>query len=170
MSPALIRLNDSLAAFWRQRNARERTMLTLAAAVILSALIYAMLIAPALSGRAQLEKNLPLLHQQAAEMQALSRQAAQFASPAAVSPQPLSRENIDAALARKGLKAQNVAISGNLVKLQLPSASFAAILDWLDEMQKTAGFAIVDANIVALAQPDSVSATLTLRQPRNEAE
>jgi hypothetical protein len=35
-------------------------------------------------------------------------------------------------------------------------------------MQKSALVTVVEANIVALAQPDMVNATLTLRQQKNE--
>ena len=170
MSPTLDRIRESYAAFWQQRNVRERTMLTLAAAVIALALVYAVLIAPALGGRAQLEKNLPGLRLQAAEMQTLAQQASQLANRPPPARLALSRESIEAALARKGLKAQNLVVSGDMVKLQLASVSFAATLDWLDEMQRTAGMTVVDSNIVALAQSDTVSVTLTLRQQKSETE
>ena len=42
------------------------------------------------------------------------------------------------------------------------------MLDWLDEMQKTARLSVVDANIVALPAVDSINATLTLKQQRIE--
>ncbi len=168
MSGILKSYKESLAAFWQQRDARERAMLILAGTVIAAALIYAVLIEPAVSGRAQLEKSLPSLRLQAAEMQMLARQAAQFANPAAAPAPPVSRESIEAALARKGLKAQNIVASGDLIKVQLASASFAATLDWLDEMQKTARLLVVDTNFTALTGLDTVNATLTLRQQKND--
>lgn len=170
MSQTMNGFKESFAAFWRERNARERAMLMLAAAVVALALIYAVLLAPAVSGRAQLEKNLPALREQAAEMRALAQQAAQFANRSAAPRPALTRESVEAALARRALKAQNLVVSGDMVKLQLAAVSFAATLDWLDEMQKTAGLTIVDTNIVAQPQPDTVNATLTLRQQRSEAE
>jgi type II secretory pathway component PulM len=42
------------------------------------------------------------------------------------------------------------------------------MMNWLVEMQKTALLSVVDANIVALAQPDMVNATFTLRLPLHE--
>lgn len=170
MSPALDRIRDASTAFWQQRDARERAMLALAAAVIALALVYAVLIAPALGGRAQLEKSLPGLRLQAAEMQGLAQQASQFANRPPPAQLALSRESVEAALARKGLKAQNLVVSGDLLKLQLASVSFAATLDWLDEMQRTAGMTVVDSNIAGLAQTDTVSVTLTLRQQKSETE
>lgn len=158
----------SFSEFWAARDARERAMLSAAAAVVLSALVYALLIAPALTGREQLNRNLPQLRQQVAQLQALAIQAEALSGkpPAAVA--TLSRENIEAALARSGLKPQSVISTGDYAKVQLAAASFSGMLSWLNEMQKTALLYVVEADIVALAQADRVDATLTLRQARNE--
>lgn len=146
------------------RDARERAMLAAAATVAALGLFYALLIDPALTSRSQLNKNLPELRQQVALLQSLSKEAAALSGKAA-SPVPvLSEESIKTALAGKGLKPQSVTLSGDLAKVQLASASFAGVLAWLDDMQKTARLSVVDANIVALPQPDMVNATLTLRQ------
>lgn len=159
---------QSFAEFWALRNARERAMLAAATAVVALGLSYALLIAPALSGREQLGKNLPSLRQQAAQLQALSKEAAAFAGKSAPPGAAMSKEGIEAALARNGLKPQSVLLTGDLAKVQLAAASFAATLNWLDETQKTARLSVVDANIVALDKPDTVNALLTLRQQRNE--
>lgn len=154
-----------LSAFWVERNARERSVLVLAALAILLALVWLLLIDPALAGRAQLEKSLPALRQQAAELQALSKQALALDNGAAPPVASATRENIETSLARKGLKPQSVAVTGQLVKVQLAAASFAAIVAWLDEMQKTARLPLAEGNIETLAAVDTVNATLTLRQP-----
>jgi general secretion pathway protein M len=166
-SSALHGLKESVSSFWQERNANERAVLALAAVAIVSGLIYAILIGPALSGRAQIENSLPALRQQAAELQALSQQAAILVNTSAPPPLALSKESIELSLAGRGLKPQSVLLSGNLVKVQLASVSFAAMMEWLAQMQKSTRLSIVDANIVALPAPDSVNATLTLRQHRN---
>ena len=158
----------SFSEFWAARDPRERTMLTAAAAVIVLALLYTLLIDPALSGRKQLNKDLPALRQQVAQLQALAKEAAALSGKSAPTPPAITRENIDAALARKGLKPQSVMLSGDLVQVKLASVSFAGTLGWLDDMQTTAQLSVVDANIAALDKPDLVDATLTLRQSRNE--
>ena len=167
---------QSFSEFWMARNARERTMLAVAALVVAFSLAYVLLIAPAVAGRDQLNKNLPQLRQQVAWMQALSKEAATLSGKAGLpvggnSAAPLiviSRENIDATLARNGLKAQNVMLTGDFAKIQLASVPFSGMLNWLDDMQKNALLFVVDANIVALAQPDIVNATFTLHQQRND--
>ena len=170
MNPAslLNQSRQSLSEFWMARDARERAILAAAATAAALGLFYALLIDPALTGRSQLNKNLPELRQQVALLQALSKEAAALSGKAASPAPTLSQESIKTALAGKGLKPQSVTLSGDLAKVQLASASFAGMLAWLDDMQKTARLSVVDANIVALPQPDMVNVTLTLRQSGNE--
>ncbi len=156
---------QSFSEFWAVRDARERAMLAVAALVVTVGLAYALLIDPALSGRDQLNKNLPVLRQQVAQMQALSKEAAALSGKSASPLIAMSKENIEAALARNGLKPQSVMLTGDFAKVQLSAVSFAGTLNWLDDMQKTALLSVVDVNIVVLAQPDMVNATFTLRQP-----
>lgn len=164
----LDRSKQSFSEFWTARDARERAMLAAATVVAALGLTYALLIDPALSGRDRLNKSLPELRQQVAQLQALSQEAATYTATAAAPMAAISVESIKAALEAKGLKPQSVTLSGGLVKVQLTAVSFAGTLNWLDEMQKTARLSVADANIVAQDKPDTVNATLTLRQPRNE--
>jgi general secretion pathway protein M len=164
-------LNQSslfFSEFWAARDARERSMLAVAALVVTFALAYAILIDPALGGREQLNKSLPVLRQQVAKMRTLSEQAATLSAKPVAPPITMSRENIEAALARNGMKAQSVMLSGDFAKVQLSSVSFANTLYWLEDMQKTARISAADANIVALSQPDTINATFTLHQPAHE--
>ena len=80
----------------------------------------------------------------------------------------MSRQNIEAALARNGLKPQSVTPGNDSVKVQLASVSFAGMLKWLDEMQTTALLSVSDAEFVAQAEAGMVNATLTLRRTGNE--
>jgi hypothetical protein len=49
------------AAFWLARTAQERRFLTIGGAVALAALLYLILVEPAVDGRAQLRRTLPQL-------------------------------------------------------------------------------------------------------------
>ena len=170
MTPRL--LMDRFGNFWTEREPRERRMLSAGAAVVAAVLIYLVGFAPALQGRAQLQKALPEMRQQAASLQALAREAqalgagagATGANGATLSTQ----ESIEAGLARKGLKAQSVVVTGDLVRLQMNNVSFAGVLDWLDETQKSARLSVAESSFTALAQTDMVNATLNLRQPKTE--
>jgi general secretion pathway protein M len=161
-------LKESLAGFWSERDARERKILAIGAAAVAAALIWFVGVAPALSGSVRLEKDLPLLRQQALTLQSLAREA-QALNANAQPPATLStHESVEVALTRKGLKAQSIVVTGDLVRLQLNSTSFASILEWLDEMQKSARLSVVEGNFTALPQTDIVNATLSLRQPKTE--
>jgi general secretion pathway protein M len=164
--PLIVRYRLALSEFWNARNERERKQLLLAAIVVVLGLTYMLLLEPAYLGSKQLQKSLPTLRQQAAEVQAMSLQASALGRETPPPPPPMTRESIEAALTRAGLKPQNVAIIGtNLAKVQLSSVSFAGMAVWLDDMRKTARVGVADANITAQGQsPDTVNATLTLRQ------
>lgn len=168
MSNLLGRSRLSCSAFWAARNTRERTMLSAAAGVVACALIYALLVAPALTGREQLGKHLPLLREQLAQLQALSQQAGMLSGKRVMPTAAITRESIETALARHGLKAQSIVLTGDSAKVQLAAAPFSGMLAWLDDAQISARLYVIDANIVALAQTDQADVTLTLRQVRNE--
>ena len=80
----------------------------------------------------------------------------------------MTKQNIDEALARNGLKAQSVILAGDSAKVQLAAVSFTGTLNWLDGMQKNARLSVAEASIIALDQPDMIDATITLHQQRNE--
>ncbi|QDZ29145.1 type II secretion system protein GspM [Noviherbaspirillum sp. UKPF54] len=169
MNPTLNALNVKFATFWQERNPRERSLLAAAFAVIVLGLFYALLIDPALSGRKDMEKKLPALREQAAEVQALSKEAGALAGKGSAPAAAVTRESIESALNNRGLKPQSVIVTGELTKVQLNGASFSGIVDWLTEMQKSARLSVVDANVDAQAKADTVNATLTLRQQRSES-
>lgn len=157
-------LKQSFQGFWADRNQREQRMLIAAAIVVGLGLIYGLLIDPALSGRVDLEKRLPTLRQQAAEVQSLSKQAAALDSKAAVPAPAMTRESIETSLGRQGLQAQSIAVTGENLRLQLENASFAGLVAWLADMQRTARLTVTEANITTLEQVDRVNANLSLRQ------
>ena len=166
-------LKQSFATFWNARNKRERNMLSIAAAVVVLGLLYALFIDPALSGRETLERRLPALRQQSAEVQALAKEAAGAGANANANanastppPPPITRERLEASLSEKGLKAQNLSLTGELARVQLAGVSFASTVEWLAELQRTSRVAVVDAVVEAQAQPDTVNATLSLRQQK----
>lgn len=170
--------------FWEARNARERSVLTIAGGLLLLLLVWLWLIDPALQGRAQLKKTLPALHAQLAQLQALTKQSAALpaasseansaansagttsASTTSASTPSLSRSLLESSLARKGMKAQTLEINGELVQMKFSGVSFAALIAWLGEMQAAAQLAVNDATVVALTQSDKVDASLSLRQQR----
>lgn len=159
---------QSFSEFWSVRDARERTMLATAAVVVAISLVYALLIAPALTGRELLRKKLPLLREQVVQLQALSKEVVSYVEQSPPTVATMSKEAIETALSRTGLKPKSVTLSGDFAQIQLAEVSFASTLDWLKEMQKTALVSVVEANIIALTQADKVDAKITLQQHRNQ--
>ena len=164
----LVQARLSFTEFWAARNKREQAMLAMAALVVTFGLFYMLLFDPALTGRDRLNKSLPVLRQQVAQMQALSKQAAALSGKPAAPLMVMSKENIETALASNGLEAQSVILTGDFAKVQLAAASFSGTLNWLNDMQKSAQLSVVDANIVAQDKPGMVNATFTLRQQKND--
>ena len=159
-------LKLSFAEFWSVREARERNMLIIALLVILLSLVYAVLIAPAINGREILHKKLPALREQVTQMQSLSKLAASYGEQMPPTVGAISKESLEIALARNGLKPQSVTVAGDFIQLQLTDVSFTNTLNWLEEMQKSARVSVSEASIIALSQPDKVDVKLTLQQHR----
>lgn len=154
--------------FWLARSVQERKFLSVAFVAVFAALIYMLLIAPALRGRAQLEKNLPILRQQTSELQAMSREAQALSTQAPANIPPMSKESLEAALTHRGITPQAVVMTGDFAKIQLTAVPFANLLSWMDETQKSQRISVLDANIVAQETAGMVNATLTLKQQRTE--
>ncbi|PUA20204.1 type II secretion system protein GspM [Glaciimonas sp. PCH181] len=166
------KLRASLNAFWSQRDQRERRLLRSASVIIVLVLIYLVGINPALQGRTRLQKELPNLRQQSAQLQALIVKAAALPPPQTPGTAPPPKEGLTALLSSKGLKPQSIAVSGDSAKLTFSGIAFSALFDWLNEAQKTEHWKVVDASINAsggaTTQPDSVNATVTLSRQSNE--
>ena len=167
------KISTPVSLYWARRNQRERRLLAAAGVLILIAVIYLLLLDPALSGRARLQKDLPALRQQAAELQALTAKAISLSGQQAERPaSQLTKEAVETALKSKGLNPQSVVLSGDMAKVQLSAVAFAGLLDWLDDAQKNAHWQVVDANVTAAgganAQPGIVNATVTLWQQKHE--
>lgn len=158
------KLTDSTVLFWAARNRRERLLLIVAGVVVALGLLYLLLIDPAMQARARLYKNLPVLRQQAAQLQALAKQAAALPAVEAPDAAGISKERIEALLQKNGVQAHNVVWSNGFARLQLTQVPFGALLDALQALQRATRLRVVEANIVPdAAQAGRVNASLTLR-------
>lgn len=158
---------QSAAQAWNARTAREQHFLIGAGVALVVILFYLILIAPALQGRAQLQRNLPQLRLQAAQLKALADTATALPV-AADTTSMLSRQKLEGTLRQHGLKAQNVSISGDSVRLQFDEAPFAQLLECLATLQKTQQLVVADAAFGAKDKAGMVSATLQLNRQKDE--
>jgi general secretion pathway protein M len=152
------------AAFWGARTEQERRFLAVGGAVVGLGLVYGLLIDPALSGRERLRRELPVLRQEAAELQALATQASQLAGQQAPPVAALTRDALNAVLASRGLTPQNLVATGEYFKIEFKGVPFAGLISWLDDARRENRIVVQDGSVTAQDTAGMVDATLTLRQ------
>ncbi|GAB3448205.1 type II secretion system protein GspM [Massilia solisilvae] len=151
-------------AYWMARTEQERRTLSIGAGVLLLALAYLVLIAPAWEGRAELRRTLPQLRQQAAQLLALADEARSLAAQPAPQVAPMTREALLASLTARGINPASLTLTGEYAKAQLNNVSFANLMAWLDAQRRESRVQLQDGAITALPVAGQVDATLTLRQ------
>jgi general secretion pathway protein M len=152
------------AAFWGARTEQERRFRAVGGAVVGLGLVYGLLIDPALSGRERLRRELPVLRQEAAELQALATQASQLAGQQAPPVAALTRDALNAVLASRGLTPQNLVATGEYFKIEFKGVPFAGLISWLDDARRENRIVVQDGSVTAQDTAGMVDATLTLRQ------
>ena len=151
-------------ALWLARTEQERRYLAVGGTVVLLALLYLLLVEPAVSGRAQLRRSLPQLRQQAAELQAMAQEANNLAHAPTAPVTPLTRDALTASLSGRGLTPQSLSMTGEYIKFQLNNVSFANLTAWLDEQRRANRVLVQDAVVTAQPTAGQVDANLTLHQ------
>jgi len=157
-------LRERALAYWIARSEQERKFLAVGAAVVLLALLYLVLLAPALEGREQLRRSLPELRQQAAQLQTLAGEAQALAAQPAIEVAPLTRDALASTMTARGLDPASLTITGEFARVQLNNVSFANVIAWLDAQRRDSRLTVQDAQFKGLPALGQVDATLTLRQ------
>lgn len=160
----IVALRERALAYWLARTEQERKFLAIGAAVVLVALVYALLLAPALEGRDRLQRSLPALRQQAAQLQTMAAEASTLAANPAPPPAPMTREALTASLAQRSLAPGSLTLTGEYAKVQFNNVSFANLVAWLDAQRRENRIQVQDAAFTGLPAAGQVDATLTLRQ------
>ena len=161
---SIAQLKERLAVAWLARTEQERRYLAIGGAVAALALVYALFIAPALAGRARLEKELPQLRTENAQLRAMAAEAGELARQPVLQVAPMTRESLTASLTAMSLTAQSVAMTGEFARLQFSGVAFANLASWLDTERRANRVAVQESTVTALAAPGLVDATFTLRQ------
>jgi general secretion pathway protein M len=157
-------LKSQLAVSWHARTEQERKFLAIGAGVVVGALVYMLFIGPAFTGRAQLEKALPQLRQDAAQLRSMAVEAGELSRQPPAQGTPMSREGLVASLTAMGMTPQSVTMTGEFAKVQLSAVPFAILVGWLDGQRREGRISVQDASIGAQGEGGKVDATLTLRQ------
>lgn len=155
---------ERLALAWLARTEQERKVLAIGAALAALALVYGLFVAPALAGKAALEKELPQLRTQNAQLRAMALEAGELARQPVVQVTPMTRESLTASLAAVSITPQSVAMTGEFARLQLSGVSFANLVGWLDAQRRENRVGVQESTVTALAVAGQVDASLTLRQ------
>jgi general secretion pathway protein M len=170
LATTIAQYRERANALWLARTDQERRFLAVGGAIVLLALLYLILIDPAVEGRAQLRRQLPQLRQQAAELQAMAQEASTLARAPATQVAPITRETVSTSLSGRGLTPQSLSMTGEFIKLQLNNVSFAGLATWLDEQRRANRILVQDAAVTALPTAGQVDASLTLRQNTGAAQ
>ncbi|QYF94992.1 type II secretion system protein M [Massilia sp. PAMC28688] len=166
---AIANVRERAALYWLARTEKERTYLTVGGATVAGALVYMLLIDPAVTGIATLNKKLPEMREQAARVEALAREAGDLARQAPPQVTPMTKEALSASLAARSLSPTSLAMTGDYAKLQFTNVPFAGLYSWLDAQRRDHRIEVQDLAVTAGTPLGQVDATLTLRQATAEA-
>jgi len=159
-------LIQQFKAFWNELDARERNMLASAGVFIALTLLYLVFLDPAISGRQKLQTQIPILRQQVAEISALSGQQMKLAASLSQIVEPVTKEIVEASLAARGIKAQSLSVTDDIVRIQVQTVAYANVMDWLLESQRASRLTVEEAKMTALPESGQVSVVLMLKQQR----
>jgi general secretion pathway protein M len=164
MSRFFSQLKEGITLYWLARTEQERKFLGAGMAAIALALVYTTLVDPAISGRAKLEKTLPQLRQQAAELQALAIEAGDLERQPPATPTQMTRDSLAASLLSRSMTPTQLSMTGEYAKLQLAGVSFANLESWLEAQRRESRIVVLDASFTGQTPLGNVDATLTLHQ------
>jgi general secretion pathway protein M len=160
---------DALLRFWSERAPREKMILASGGVVLALVIAYLMLIEPAATGIARLERGLPQARAQAAQLDALiSEVKALKGRPqvATVSPSE-ARASLEKSLAAAGLKAARIVpLADGDLQLTFSNVPFAGWALWLSSIERELGARTMGVNATATATAGHVDVELALRLAR----
>lgn len=158
------RVRERATAYWIARTEQERRYLTAGFVVVTLALVYMGLIEPAVEGRAQLQRSLPALRLQAAEVAGMANEARALVGQPPVPVTPMTRETLMASLSARGITPGSLTLTGEFARLQVSGVSFANLVSWLDAQRRENRIAVQEGTFSAQDPVGQVDANLTLRQ------
>lgn len=142
---------NALLERWHAMTEREQRMVAIAIAAVAAALVWFVAIEPALDGTQRIEKALPRVRAQAAEVAGLAQLAAQRPATTRRASGDL-RAAIQASL--DGLPTKpTVASNGTVVTVKFEGASYPQVAQWAGRALRESGAHIETASVTAGAEP-----------------
>ncbi len=161
---------EGLRQFWAERAPREKAILGSGAAILVVAVLYLMLIEPAWSGIARLERSLPQQRSQAAELDALLGEVKSLKSQPQVATVSASevRGAIESSLKRAGLKSSRlVPLSDGDLQITFANVPYGVWAGWLASVERELGARTMAVTVTGKdATPGNVDAEVGLRLAR----
>ena len=164
---------EQLLQRWQQLSARERRLLAGACAVAICALVFLVLVEPAMNGREAVQARLPVLRAQVAEADLMVSEARRLSSAAASAPRASLqsvRVRLEQSLESAGLRAgvQQIQATESLIDLRLRGVSFAALLAWLEPALRDTRLRVADLSVTRESEPGLVTVRMVLELPGGE--
>jgi general secretion pathway protein M len=161
---------ETLRQFWSAREPRERLVLAGGAALAGVALLYVLLIDPAFSAIARLQRSLPNARAQSAQLEALLTEVRALKSRPAVAAASGADAPaaIEQSLAAAGLKAGRVVpLANGALQLTFVNVPYAAWSVWLASAERELGMHAVSVTVKTTAAPGNADVELALRSGRD---
>lgn len=158
------RVRERATGYWIARSEQERRYLAAGFGVALLALVYLGLIEPPVEGRARLQRSLPELRQQSAQLASMAVQARALSGQTPVPVTAMTRESLIASLTARGITPGSLTVTGEYARLQVTGVSFANLVSWLDAQRRENRIAVQEGSFTAQDPAGQADANLTLRQ------
>lgn len=162
-------VRDALTEWYAARAPREKRLLQVGGTLVLAALVYNVLWAPAWDGRARIAASLPLLEVQLADVRRQVDEAHRLKAAAAVrAPTGVAlRDALAASLAQAGIAEPKFTVLGHGVQVDAKNVPFGAWMAWLDDVRRTEHVRVASAHATSEAQPGHATVSVML-QPAAE--
>jgi general secretion pathway protein M len=162
---------EALLRFWAERAPRERAILALGGGVLAVALLFWLAIEPAWSGYRVLERNLPQLRAQAAQLEALLTEVKTLKARPQVATLSAAeaRTAVEKSLAARGLKATRIVpLTDGDLQMTFANVPYAAWTIWLSATERELGARAVSVTANSTGTPGNADIELALRLQRRQ--
>jgi len=163
-------LASTLVRVWSERAPRERRILACGAFFVVAIALYLLLIEPAASGIARLQRQLPQTRAQAARLETLLVEARSLrALPPVAAPDAAdARSALDKTLRDAGLKStHSTALANGDLHISFVNVAYGRWTKWLFDAEHTLGVHAVAVNVKASDTAGNADIELSVRLPRS---
>jgi general secretion pathway protein M len=161
---------EALKQFWTERAPRERAILAVGGGLLVIVVLYLLLIEPAWTGIARLERSLPRQRAEAAELDALLAEVKTMKARPAVATMSATdaRSALETSLTKAGLKANRIVpLSDGDVQLTFVDVPVGRWAPWLANTERELGARATAVTITGReATPGNIDVDLALRLAR----